>query len=195
MSLIADIRAQMARESGPVHPKHLAEVLDQDLTTVRNTMNQANTKGYGIERLDDGTFSLIPGWKPGRGPNAAAEPTADTPAAKTAAVPPKDQAPRSTSKKAIAKPKRAYVRKAAEAKPSKAKNAAKPKRAYVRRARTPAQPVSALSRPALKADQEHVFVSRTSLALLVEGVLDGNAPITGALRTALREATSHAPPF
>jgi hypothetical protein len=201
MSLIAEIREQMGRESGPVHPKHLAEVLDQDIATVRNTMNQASTKGHGIERLDDGTFSLIPGWKPARGPNASAAP---------------EEAPAAA---APGKPKRKYVRKAAAAKPVKAKraikvkSAPKPKRAYTRKSAGAPEagpgrcratfpdpgnfrglPDDA-TRQVLKFPTEVVHVSRTTLALLVEGVLDGNAPITGALRTALREATSHALPF
>jgi hypothetical protein len=189
MSLIADIRAQMALESGPVHPKHLAEVLDQDLATVRNTMNQASTKGHGIERLDDGTFSLIPGWKPARGPNAAAESAeAPTPLKKPAKVKAAKQKPAAAKK--VAKAKRAYVKRA------KAEKAEPQKRTYLRRKNAEFAPVEAtpFARPEVHS-KEGVFFSRTSLALLVEGVLDGNAPITGALRVALREATSHALPF
>jgi hypothetical protein len=177
MSLIAEIREQMGRESGPVHPKHLAEVLDQDIATVRNTMNQASTKGHGIERLDDGTFSLIPGWKPARGPNAAAEPVAK-PVKAT---------------RAVKAPKKAAKKKAAKAAPDK------PKRKYVRRAQAPAAtfgPSGEIARPKVTSIiGDNVPFSRTSLALLVEGVLAGNAEIDLSLRKALREAASHALPF
>ena len=188
MSLIADIRAQMALESGPVHPRHLAEVLDQDVTTVRNTMNQAATKGHGIERLDDGKFSLIPGWAPARGPNAAADPApapapeppnqANTSAAAT-------PTPRKAKAKAEpAKTKRAYTRRA----PVKSK---KPGR-VAKRKRSPKTKVArklrvVVSVPALRG--EAVLLSRTSLKALVTAVLDGEQEITPALRAALRETT------
>lgn len=178
MSLIADIRAQMARESGPVHPRHLAEVLDQDVTTVRNTMNQAATKGHGIERLDDGKFSLIPDWAPARGPNAGADP-APTP----------QPTPTATSKlKKTAKA--APAKKHRKAKAGKVK-ADKPKRAYTRRA----APAAKKTKPgrlivvATLGDEGAVQVSRSSLRALVSAVLAGEQEITPELRTALREAT------
>jgi hypothetical protein len=66
MSLMNDIRAQMGRESGPVTAAQIAEALDHDATKVRNAMYQASKQDAGIERHDDGTYSLVPGWKPGR---------------------------------------------------------------------------------------------------------------------------------
>ncbi len=188
MSLIADIRAQMALESGPVHPRHLAEVLEEDVTTVRNTMNQAATKGHGIERLDDGKFSLIPGWAPARGPNAAADP-APAPApeppnqANTSAI--ATPAPRKTKAQGEpAKKKRAYKRRA----PVKSKKALR----VAKRKSSPNTKVArklrvAVSAPALPGDT--VLLSRTSLKALVTAVLDGEQEITPALRAALREAT------
>lgn len=180
MSLIAEIRAQMARESGPVHPKHIAEVLEQDLATVRNTMNQANTKGNGIERLEDGTFSLIPNWVPTRGPNAAAEP---------ASTPPQSPTPKNLSKgKKAVKP--APAKKTRKAKVASEK-AEKPKRAYTRRAApvakrpTPGRPAIAVAR----GDEGSARVSRSSLRTLVSAVLAGEQEITTELRAALREAT------
>jgi hypothetical protein len=172
MSLIADIRAQMALESGPVHPKHLAEVLDQDLATIRNTMNQASSKGHGIERLDDGTFSLIPNWTPSRGPNAGVEP-APTPSPKP---------PRKSKKAAPAKTPR-------KAKASKAK-ADKPKRTYTRRAAPAAKKPKAapLRLVVTLGDECTVQVSRSSLKALVSAVLAGEQEITPELRIALREA-------
>lgn len=172
MSLIADIRAQMALESGPVHPKQLAEVLDQDLATIRNTMNQASTKGHGIERLDDGTFSLIPNWTPSRGPNAGLEP-APTPSPKP---------PRKAKKAAPAK----KPRKATATKPK----ADKPKRTYTRRAAPAARKSKAapLRLVVTLGDEGTVQVSRSSLKALVSAVLAGEQEITSELRIALREA-------
>jgi hypothetical protein len=178
MSLIADIREHMARQSGPVHPKQVAEALEQELATVRTTMNQASTKGYGIERLDDGTFSLIPGWVPARGPNAAAVPAAAEPPAGKAKAPAKGKVRGGGRKaKAIkpAKTKRAYVRKP---------KAAAPKAMPARKA--PARAATA----AAATGGERVSLTRTSLDALVQGVLASETPITPALRSALREATS-----
>ena len=56
-------------------------------------------------------------------------------------------------------------------------------------------PPMAKARTSAAARDDSIAVSRTSLALLVEGVLAGEAPITPALRSALREATSHGLPF
>ena len=180
MSLIADIRAQMARESGPVHPKHLAEVLEQDLATVRNTMNQASTKGHGIERLDDGKFSLIPNWAPARGPNAAADP---------APTPPPTPTAKTTSK----------LKKTAKAEPAKKPRRAKaakvtadkPKRAYTRGGATAAKKPKPgrLASVATLGDDGAVQVTRSSLRALVSAVLAGEQEITPELRAALREAT------
>lgn len=174
MSLMNDIRAQMGRESGPVTAAQISEALDVDAVKVRNAMYQASKQDAGIERHDDGTYSLVPGWNPSRAAETA------TPAT------PNLRAPKVLAKKPKAK-------KAAAA--ARAKSNTKPKRAYTRKAKPASAAAIDTSRPTLPVDSEYVRVSRTSLALLVEGVLDGNAPITGALRGALREATSHALPF
>lgn len=183
MSLINEIRELMAKQSGPVHPKYVAEVLDQDLSTVRNTMNQANTKGNGIERLDDGTFMLIPGWKPSRGPNAVAEPAA------IAGAPPAPAASPGVSAVARKAPKKIAKKRAAKAAPGKAK------RKYVRKAAPTPKGRTARQAPLVANNLDNVMFSRTSLALLVQGVLAGNAEIDLSLRHALREAASHALPF
>lgn len=178
MSLIADVRAQMARESGPVHPKHLAEVLEQDLATVRNTMNQASTKGHGIERLDDGKFSLIPNWAPARGPNAAAD-TAPTPTPTAKTTSKLQETGKATPAKKPRKAKAAKVK------------ADKPKRAYTRRA-APAARQPKPSRQAIvvtSGGDSAVQVSRSSLRTLVSAVLAGEQEITPELRAVLREAT------
>ncbi len=186
MSLIAEIRAQMARESGPVHPRHLAEVLEQDVTTVRNTMNQAATKGHGIERLDDGKFSLIPGWAPARGPNATAEPAAAAPSTKeplpraAAAPSPKKPAPKAEP----AKQKRAYTRRAT-VKDKKKSPKVLPKPSTAPKA---SQKLRVVATTAALPDNA-VFVSRSSLKALVSAVLEGEQEITPSLRAALREAT------
>jgi hypothetical protein len=175
MSLMNDIRAQMGRESGPVTAAQISEALDVDAVKVRNAMYQASKQDAGIERHDDGTYSLVPGWKPGRAAETATPTTPSSRTPKAAAKKPKSQKAAATVRaKAGTKPKRAYTRKGS---PPSAANAID------------------TSRPALPVDSEYVRISRTSLALLVEGVLDGNAPIAGALRGALREATSHALPF
>ncbi len=183
MSLINEIRELMAKQIGPVHPKYVAEVLDQDLSTVRNTMNQANTKGNGIERLDDGTFMLIPGWKPTRGPNAVAEP------AETAGAPPAPAASPEATPGARKAPKKVAKKRAAKA------ATGMPKRKYVRKAAPTPKAKPARQAPIGTNSLDRVMFSRTSLVLLVQGVLAGNAEIDPILRQALREAASHALPF
>lgn len=152
MSTMDDIRAYMARQAGPVTPAQVAEALELDGKAVRGAMYQASKQEAGIERLDDGTYSLIPGWKPSRKP-AEAE---DAPPA----------AAKSTKKPRAAKAKKATKRAAKHA--TKAAPAAAP----------------ASSRAAT------VTVARTCLTTLVAAVLDGDAPITGRLRSALREASA-----
>ncbi|MCG2605018.1 MAG: hypothetical protein KBO60_18315 [Achromobacter sp.] len=66
MSTMDDIRAFMARQAGPVTPAQVAEALDIEGKKVRQAMYQAGRQEAGIEALDDGTYSLIPGWKPSR---------------------------------------------------------------------------------------------------------------------------------
>ena len=158
MSTMDDIRAYMARQSGPVTPAQVAEALELDGKAVRGAMYQASKQDAGIERFDDGTYSLIPGWKPSRKP-AEAE---DTPPAEA----------KSTKKPRAAKAK----------KPAKATKAAK--RAAKRTAKAAPAAAQASSRAAT------VTVARTCLTTLVAAVLDGDAPITGRLRSALREASA-----
>lgn len=66
MSLMDDIRAVMKRASGPMLPQEVHEQLDTDeaVSTVRARMHQAATQGAGLERHDDGSYSLIPNWAP-----------------------------------------------------------------------------------------------------------------------------------
>lgn len=158
MSTMDDIRAYMARQAGPVTPAQVAEALELDAKAVRGAMYQASKQEAGIERLDDGTYSLIPGWKPSRKPAEAeyAPPTAAEPAKKPRA--------------------------ARDKKPTKGKKAAK--RAIKRTAKAASAAAPAPARAAT------VTVARTCLTTLVAAVLDGDAPITGRLRSALREASA-----
>lgn len=88
MSTMDDIRAEMARQGGPVKPADIAELLELERNAVVSAMYQAAKQEAGIQRYDDGTYGLIPGWKP-RGAAAAADDDADEPAAS----PPSDDAP------------------------------------------------------------------------------------------------------
>jgi hypothetical protein len=136
----------------------VAEALELDGKAVRGAMYQASKQEAGIERLDDGTYSLIPGWRPSRKPAEAeyAPPPAANP----------ERKPRAAGAKKPAKANKAVKR--ATKRTSKASPAAAPAGA---RAAT-------------------VTVARTCLTTLVAAVLDGDAPITGRLRSALREASS-----
>jgi hypothetical protein len=166
MSLMHDIRTHMATAAGPLTPKDVAEALDRDPAVVRNAMYQAHTQGAGIERLDDGTYSLIIGWQPARGAGAATE-----------VVP----APDRPEKK---KPTR-------ERKADRKKVTAKPKRAYIRNAKTPAPaPVVDSSRRTLSSEDELVPVRRGTLRALVHSVLESDSPVTPELRSALIQLTS-----
>lgn len=161
MSTMDDIRAFMARQAGPVTPAQVAEGLDLEGKKVRQAMYQAANQAAGIEALDDGTYSLIPGWKPSRkAPSAKAE--TSTPAAPT---------------KAATKDRKPAKVKAAEAK--------KPRTASKRASKPPR--TAAAEAPARTAQ---VTVPRSCLTTLVAAVLDGDAPITGRLRSALREAAA-----
>ena len=166
MSLMHDIRTHMATATGPVTPKDVAEALERDPAVVRNAMYQAHTQGAGIERLDDGTYSLIIGWKPARGPEAASEVGA---------------APDRPGKKKAAKERKAEGKKAA----------AKPKRAYVRKAKAPAPaPAAEAPRRNMSGEDELVPVRRGTLRALVHTILDSDLPVTTDVRCALRQLTS-----
>lgn len=103
MSTMDDIRAFMARQAGPVTPAQVAEGLDIEAKKVRQAMYQAGRQAAGIEALDDGTYSLIPGWKPSR------EPAADTAASPAKALrkakQPKAKQPKARKAKATRAPK------------------------------------------------------------------------------------------
>jgi hypothetical protein len=166
MSLMHDIRTHMTKAAGPVTPKDVAEALDRDPAVVRNAMYQAHTQGAGIERLDDGTYSLIIGWKPARGAEATSESSA---------------APDRAGKKKPTKERKAERKKAAT----------KPKRAYVRKTRAPsAAPAAESSRRATAGEDELVPIRRGTLRALVHAVLDSDQPVTADLRSALRQLTS-----
>lgn len=161
MSTMDDIRAHMARQADPVTPAQVAEALELEGTKVRQAMRQAAIQGAGIEALDDGTYSLIPGWKPSR--KAAASDTETPPAA----------APRAAKAKAKRGPK-----------PRKAAKGTK-----VREAKAAARPAPVKRTPAA-ARGETVEIPRVSLNCLVDAVLASEMPITGPVRAALREASS-----
>lgn len=166
MSLMHDIRTHMANAAGPVTPKDVAEALDRDPAVVRNAMYQADAHRAGIERLDDGTYSLIIGWKPARGAEVVSEVGAAT--------------DRTGKKKARTEQK-------AEGK----KAAAKPKRAYVRKTSAhPVAPPAESSRRATAGEDELIPIRRGILRALVHAILDSDLPVTTDLRCALRQLTS-----
>lgn len=166
MSLMHDIRTHMAKAAGPVTPKDVAEALDRDPAVVRNAMYQAHSQGAGIERLDDGTYSLIIGWKPARGAETVSEVGA---------------APDRTGKKKAPKERKAEGKKAA----------VKPKRAYVRKVKapSPAPAIDSTRRPR-SGEDELVPVRRGTLRALVHAVLESDRPVTPDLRSALIQLTS-----
>jgi hypothetical protein len=166
MSLMHDIRTHMATAAGPVTPKDVAEALDQDPAAVRNAMYQAHTKGAGIERLDDGTYSLIIGWQPARGAGTSTDagPSPDRPGTKKPT-----KKPKADRKTGTAKPKRAYVRKAKAPSPAPASNG---------------------PRRTLSSEDELVPVRRGTLRALVHSVLQSDNPVTPELRSALIQLTS-----
>ena len=152
MSTMDDIRAYMARQAGPVTPAQVAEALELDAKAVRGAMYQASKQEAGIERLDDGTYLLIPGWKPSR------------------------------------KPAEAEYAPPAAAKPEKKPRVAKGKKAAKRASKRTAKAAPAAAPTPSRATT--VTVARSCLTTLVAAVLDGDAPITGRLRSALREASA-----
>jgi hypothetical protein len=170
MSVMQQIRAVLGRASGPMRPKDVLEQLDidTDIKTVCDRMAQAANAGSGPERHDDGTYSLIPGWKPTRGPGSGTQ-AAQEPVARPARAP---------------KAKKAKARKA-EGK----KAAAKPKRAYVRKAKAPT-PVADSPRRTKGGEDELVPVRRGTLRALVHAVLESDRPVTPELRSALIQLTS-----
>lgn len=172
MSVMQQIRAVLGRASGPMRPKDALEQLDidTDIKTVCDRMNQAANAGSGLERHDDGTYSLIPGWKPTRGPGSGTKETPE-PAARRTTAP--------AAKKAKTK------------KPGRKKADAKPKRAYVRKAKAPvAAPAVESPRRAKSGEDELVPVRRGTLRALVHAVLESDRPVTPDLRSALIQLTS-----
>jgi hypothetical protein len=67
-----------ALKGGPLKPSEIADQLgltDQaERTALYGAVNQLVAKERGVERLDDGTVTLIPGWKPTRGSASTAKP-------------------------------------------------------------------------------------------------------------------------
>lgn len=161
MSLMNDIRAQMGRESGPVSAAQIAEALDVEAVKVPNAMYQASKQEAGIERHDDGTYSLVPGWKPSRGSDATA-PAADKP-----------RAAKVCEKKVAAK----------KVKPKK--EAAAPRRSSAKSADKAKAPSASMDR-----EDELIPVRRGTLRSLVHTILDSDLPVTPDLRSALRQLTA-----
>lgn len=88
MSQIDDIRTWMAAQSAPVTSTEVAEALELEPKPTRDLLYQSAKNRNGIERLDDGTYSLVPGWVPrkmGRAPTA--KPARKAPKRKAAAKP------------------------------------------------------------------------------------------------------------
>lgn len=165
MSLMNDIRAQMGRESGPVTAAQIAESLDVDGAKVRSAIYQASRQDAGIERHDDGTYSLVPGWKPDRTGDVPERAPAPSVRGTADGKRKKSRAKRSGRKNAEARPKRAYVRKATS------------------RAIDPAQQSKA-------GEDELIPVRRGTLRALVHSLLESDRPVTPDLRSALVQLTS-----
>ncbi|MGH8029886.1 MAG: hypothetical protein ACREO3_08130 [Arenimonas sp.] len=119
MSTIDDIRAEMAKADGAVQPRDIAEALDLDPKAVRNALYQAWTQKAGVEKYDDGTYGLIPGWK-SRHQAAEAEPQADEEEEVEESVASKPRKAREPKATRPPKPSRKPKRVAAEPKPERA---------------------------------------------------------------------------
>lgn len=69
MAITTDIRHVL--EAGPMRPSEIADALGlteaADRSTLYKAVAQMVKKERGVEQLDDGRVSLIPGWKPTRG--------------------------------------------------------------------------------------------------------------------------------
>lgn len=207
MSTIDDIRAAMAAAPGPVKPAEIAETLELDPKAVRNAMYQAAAQGAGIEKDDDGSYSLIPGWKPrARGAveeaPAAAEPLVRQPVqdafadVETRTGHSFEGAPAATKKrgrKPAEKPTRqAKAPRAARApkaarKPKPVKKVAPPK---PRKARTLRVHVPDEEQPL--AQFHTILLPRQTVRLLVAGVLAFGGELGTELREAVLVATKEA---
>lgn len=193
MSTIDDIRAAMAAAAGPVKPAEIAETLELDPKAVRSAMYQAAVQGAGIEKDDDGSYSLIPGWKP-RARGAESESAAD-PAPQDAAPP-------------VRKPRKA-AENAKKPRAARAPKAAREPREAVAKKRTPRKlkPAPAVRRRAPRADGSAatpavsdapiahfhtILLPRQTVRLLVAGVLAFGGVLGDELRAAVLEATKEA---
>lgn len=105
MNTMEQIRGYMGQQSGPVTAAQVAEALEIDGKRARQALYQAARQEAGVEALEDGTYTLIPGWKPAR-----------------------DAADAGGAAAAPASPRKAG-RPKGKAKPAKASKAAKPSKA------------------------------------------------------------------
>lgn len=193
MSTMDDIRASMAQQGGPVKPGEIAELLEIEQKAVASAMYQAAKQGSGIERHDDGSYSLIPGWKPARGAAAAAEATqepapspapADAPARRGRR--PRAQLVKPAAEKRARKPRAAKKAKAEKParKPKKA-----PRSTTARKKRAPRAEAPAVEQP---SDATTIQLPRQTVRLLVAGVLAFGGELGADLREAVLEATKEA---
>lgn len=90
--MTSTVEIRDALKSGPMKPSAIADhlgVTDQDeRKALYQAIRQMAAKQRGIEQLDDGSVSIIPGWKPApRGRNAAAAEPATKTRSRRAVVP------------------------------------------------------------------------------------------------------------
>lgn len=196
MSAIEDIREFMKGAAGPVKPAEVAEALELDPKAVRSAMYQAAAQGAGIEKDDDGSYSLIPNWKPrARGGEVEAE---AAPAAASHVVPehPQARVARKATAPKVGKPKAARESKparkprevTAKRQPRQAKAKVFPRR---REPRVERQPAAAPIEAPI-AQFHTILLPRQTVRLLVAGVLAFGGVLGDELRAAVLEATKEA---
>jgi hypothetical protein len=81
MPTVHEIRTALA--GGPMRPSEVADALGaegKERDAVYQAITQLVDKGRGVEKIDDGRVTLIPGWKPSRGPGAGGAKSAKAPA-------------------------------------------------------------------------------------------------------------------
>lgn len=78
MARTDDIRSALAQSGEPMFPREICDALGIEDATERKNASASvaamASNGAGIERMDDGRYSLIPGWKNSRGAEKPAAP-------------------------------------------------------------------------------------------------------------------------
>lgn len=78
MSRSDDIRRALQQHGEPMFPREIAEAMGADdrreRASVAAQVSEMANQGHGVERMDDGRYSLIPGWSKGRRSEGGAKP-------------------------------------------------------------------------------------------------------------------------